>query len=175
MASKAMSIPERHSVTLTIDGVSGTCSVEPRALLIFAIREQYGVTGPHIGCESGRCGACSVLVDGMAVKSCMMLAVQADGKNITTAAGMEGDPIGAALQVAFKKHHALQCGYCTPGFLSASWDLLARNPNPNEIEIRQALRGNLCRCTGYQHIIDAIMEVSNLMSDLDLEPREVSA
>ncbi|QKG72654.1 (2Fe-2S)-binding protein [Erythrobacter mangrovi] len=145
------------AVTLTIDGVERTASVEPRDLLVLALREKFGATAPHVGCESGRCGACTVLLDGTPVKSCMMLAVQVNGSEVTTAAGLGPHRIGSALQAAFKAAHGLQCGYCTPGMLASASGLLAKNPNPNEDEVRQALRGNLCRCTGYQHILDAVL------------------
>ncbi|MEM7687542.1 MAG: (2Fe-2S)-binding protein [Pseudomonadota bacterium] len=144
-------------VKLTIDGHERSADLEPRDLLVIALREKYGATAPHIGCASGRCGACTVLLDGEPVKACMMLGVQAEGRSITTAAGLAGTRIGAALQAAFKACHGLQCGYCTPGMLAAAHGLLERNPAPSEDEVRQALRGNLCRCTGYQHILDAVL------------------
>ena len=146
-----------HPVTLTIDGRRATRQVEARRLLVHALREDFGVTGTHIGCETGRCGACTVLLDGAAVKACMVLAMQADGGRVTTAAGLAPDGRLSPLQAAFKARHALQCGYCTPGMLCAASDLLARNPHPTEAEVREALRGNLCRCTGYQHIVDAVL------------------
>ena len=145
------------SVTLTIDGVRKSASVEPRRLLVEALREEFGVTAPHVGCETGRCGACTVLLDSEAVKSCLVLAVQADGAAITTAAGLASGETLHPLQEAFRAHHALQCGFCTPGMLCAAVDLLRRNPSPTEAEVRDELRGNLCRCTGYQHIVDAVL------------------
>lgn len=145
------------TIALTVDGRNSRFAVEPRMLLVQALREKLGVTAPHVGCETGRCGACTVLLDGHAAKSCMLLAVQADGANITTAAGMGSPEKLHPLQTAFRRHHALQCGYCTPGMLCAALDLLQRTATPNENEIRQALRGNLCRCTGYQHIVDAVL------------------
>jgi aerobic-type carbon monoxide dehydrogenase small subunit (CoxS/CutS family) len=148
------------TVTLSIDGVRKSASVEARRLLVEALRDEFGVTAPHVGCETGRCGACTVLLDGEAVKSCMMLAVQADGGVITTAAGFADGETLHPLQDAFRAHHALQCGFCTPGMLCAAADLLRRNPSPTEAEVRDALRGNLCRCTGYQHIVDAVLAAS---------------
>lgn len=153
-----------RKISLTIDGTSVIGEVEPRMLLVQALREVFGVTGPHIGCESGRCGACTVLVDGQAMKSCMMLAVQACDVEITTAAGLAQDGALHPLQQAFHERHALQCGFCTPGMLCAAVDLLAENPQPTETEIRAGLRGNLCRCTGYQHIVEAVAQAATTMA-----------
>lgn len=155
--------PTNHEVpiTLTVDSRAYRLTVEPRMLLVQALREKLGVTAPHVGCDSGRCGACTVLFDGHAVKSCMMLAVQADGAVITTAAGLGRPDELHPLQAAFHRHHALQCGYCTPGMLCAAADLLQTNARPTEEEVRQGLRGNLCRCTGYQHIVDAVLDVAS--------------
>ena len=147
-------------ITITVDGVARKIDVEPRLLLVQALREKLGTTGPHVGCESGRCGACTVLVDGYASKSCMTLAVQADGKSVVTAASLSEDKRGRVLQEKFHEHHALQCGFCTPGMLCAAVDFLNANSEPNENEVRQALRGNLCRCTGYQHIVDAVLDAA---------------
>lgn len=146
-----------HTVTLEIDGQSATAVLAARKLLINALREDFGVTAPHIGCETGRCGACTVLLDGHAVKACMVLAVQAAGTRVTTASGLSHGADLSPLQSAFQEHHALQCGYCTPGMLCAAADLLKNNPCPSEQEVREGLRGNLCRCTGYQHIVDAVL------------------
>lgn len=143
-----------------VDGRSHNVKVEPRTLLVQALREQIGVTAPHIGCESGRCGACSVVMDGKTVKSCMLLALQAEGSQIMTAQSMSDDPIGAALQRSFKACHGLQCGFCTPGMLAAARALIVANPSPTEGDVRNALRGNLCRCTGYQHIIEAVLDAA---------------
>lgn len=154
-----------HEINLTIDGNRFSGAVEARTLLIFAIRDIFKSKAPHIGCESGRCGACTVLLDGRPVKSCMVLAAQVDNSVIVTAAGMADDEVGKLLQSSFKKHHALQCGYCTPGFLSAAHGLLSDNSEPDEDDVRQALRGNLCRCTGYQHIVDAVLEVAGALSE----------
>lgn len=151
-------------LSLTVDGKRYAFSSEPRRLLIQALREKLGVTGPHVGCESGRCGACTVLIDGRAAKACMTLAVQADGAEITTAAGLADTREGRALQEKFHTHHALQCGFCTPGMLCAAVDLLKENAMPTDEDIRQALRGNLCRCTGYQHIVEAVSEAARALS-----------
>ncbi len=145
-----------HEVELTVDGEAASVAVEPRTLLVHAIRDQLGVTAPKIGCETGKCGACTVTLDGTLVKSCMLLAVQAEGGTVRTAAGMaDGDELHP-IQQAFRATHGLQCGYCTPGMLLAAERLLADQPNPSRAEIRSALKGNICRCTGYQHIVDAI-------------------
>ncbi|MFI5613195.1 (2Fe-2S)-binding protein [Amycolatopsis sp. NPDC051903] len=148
---------------LEIDGVTVTGKVAPRDLLVHALRQVFGVTGPHIGCESARCGACTVLLDGQAVKACMVLAIQCDGARVTTAAGLAGDELHP-LQTAFHEHHALQCGYCTPGMLCAAAHLLRQEPAPSEEQVRQGLRGNLCRCTGYEHIVDAVLSAAEHLS-----------
>jgi carbon-monoxide dehydrogenase small subunit len=149
-----------YRIVLEIDGETRAATVEGRTLLVHALRESYGVTGPHVGCETGRCGACTVQLDGQAVKSCLILAVSADEGSVITAAGLaRGDDLHP-LQRAFHEHHALQCGYCTPGMLIAADELLRTNQRPSEEDIREALRGNLCRCTGYQHIIDAVAAVA---------------
>ncbi|MDP3749601.1 MAG: (2Fe-2S)-binding protein [Phenylobacterium sp.] len=153
-----------RKISLTIDGRRVVSEVEPRMLLVQALREVFGVTGPHIGCETGRCGACTVLVDGQAMKSCMMLAVQVCDVEITTAAGLAQDGVLHPLQQAFHERHALQCGFCTPGMLCAAVDLLAETPRPTETEIRAGLRGNLCRCTGYQHIVEAVAQAAPAMA-----------
>ncbi len=160
------------TISLSVDGHAYTIDVEPRLLLIQALREKLAITGPHVGCETGRCGACTVLLDGHAVKACMMLAVQADAAEITTAAGLAHEGQDHPLQSAFHRHHALQCGYCTPGMLCASVDLLAEDPHPDEAAVREALRGNLCRCTGYQHIVEAIIDVANHPSAGDSTARK---
>jgi carbon-monoxide dehydrogenase small subunit len=160
-----MAVESHHEINLKIDGNSCSGIVEARTLLIFAIRDLFKSTAPHVGCESGRCGACTVLLDGNPIKSCMILAVQADGAEIVTAASMANNEIGKLLQASFKKHHALQCGYCTPGFLSAAHRLLSEVAGPDEDDVRQALRGNLCRCTGYQHIVDAVLDVADTLSE----------
>jgi len=148
-------------VSVEINGEAVELDVEPRRLLVHFIREDCGLTGTHIGCDTGNCGACTVIRDGKSVKSCMMLAVQADGSKIETVeslAGPDGDL--HALQKAFSEHHALQCGYCTPGMLMSAKFLLERNPSPSEHEIRRAIQGNICRCTGYVNIVEAIKAAS---------------
>jgi aerobic carbon-monoxide dehydrogenase small subunit len=143
-------------LTLTINNQQREDDVEPRMLLVHYLRDVAGLTGTHVGCETSLCGACTVLVDGDAVKSCTVLAVQADGAKVTTVEGLAHDGQLHPVQEGFWEEHGLQCGYCTPGMIMASVDLLSRNPNPSEAEIRHALEGNLCRCTGYQHIIKAV-------------------
>ena len=148
---------EKVTVKLKVNGAEHELQVEPRTLLIHALREQLDLTGPHIGCDTGHCGACTVDVDGKSVKSCMMLAVQAEGAEVTTIEGIAESPDALhALQEAFREHHGLQCGYCTPGMITRAWRLLQENPNPSEQEIREGIAGNLCRCTGYQNIVKAI-------------------
>lgn len=143
-------------VSITVNGVKQTHEVESRTLLVHHLRDQLGLTGTNIGCDTSQCGACTVLLDGVAVKSCTVLAVQADGSNVTTIEGLAKDGQLHAMQQAFWEKHGLQCGFCTPGMILTGVDLLNRNPNPSEEEIRQGLEGNLCRCTGYQNIVAAI-------------------
>jgi len=145
----------KQKVTLTVNGKTITDEVEPRTLLIHFLRETLNLTGAHIGCETSLCGACTVEVDGKAIKSCAMFAVQADGKSITTIEGLAQDGKYHPVQNAFWEEHGLQCGYCTPGMIIAVKQLLDRNPNPTDEEIRHGIDGNLCRCTGYQHIVNA--------------------
>jgi aerobic-type carbon monoxide dehydrogenase small subunit (CoxS/CutS family) len=143
-------------ITVTINGTVYEREVEARKLLIHFIRDDVDLTGSHIGCDTGNCGACSVIVNGTLVKSCMLLAVQADGATIETVEGLaEGDQL-TTLQQAFSDHHALQCGYCTPGMLMSATALLRANPSPTDEEIKKGLQGNICRCTGYWNIIDAV-------------------
>jgi carbon-monoxide dehydrogenase small subunit len=145
-------------ITVTINGKSHTADVEPRTLLVQFIREQVGLTGTNIGCDTSSCGACSVHVDGEAAKSCTLLAVQADGSSITTIEGMaSADGTLHPMQQAFMENHGLQCGYCTPGMVMAATSLLAENPNPTEEELRIGLEGNLCRCTGYHNIVQSVL------------------
>jgi aerobic carbon-monoxide dehydrogenase small subunit len=143
-------------VKVTVNGETYERDVEPRKLLIHFLRDDLDLTGSHIGCDTGNCGACSILVDGVLVKSCMMLAVQADGTTIETVEGLAQDGELNALQQAFSDHHALQCGYCTPGMLMSATALLRANPHPSEDEIRKGIQGNICRCTGYVNIVAAI-------------------
>ena len=145
-------------ITVTINGKTHTADVEPRTLLVQFIREQVGLTGTNIGCDTSSCGACSVHVDGEAAKSCTLLAVQADGSSITTIEGMaSADGTLHPMQQAFMENHGLQCGYCTPGMVMAATSLLAENPNPTEEEVRIGLEGNLCRCTGYHNIVQSVL------------------
>jgi carbon-monoxide dehydrogenase small subunit len=144
------------NITLTINGKTHSHDVEPRLLLIHYLREVVGLTGPHVGCETSLCGACTIEVDGKAVKSCTMFAVQADGENITTIEGLAVDGKLHAMQEAFWNEHGAQCGFCTPGMIIASKQIIDRNPHPTDEEIRQGLEGNICRCTGYQHIVNAV-------------------
>ena len=144
-------------VTVTVNGTTYERDVEPRKLLIHFLRDDLDLTGSHVGCDTGNCGACTVHLDGLAIKSCMMLAVQADGARLTTVEGLAADGELTALQQSFSDHHALQCGYCTPGMLMSATALLAQNPHPSEDEVRVALQGNICRCTGYVNIVDAVV------------------
>ena len=146
----------KRSITLEVNGVPRTAEVEPRALLVYVLRDQLDLTGTHIGCDTSQCGACTVHIDGRAVKSCTMLAVQAEGHAITTIEGLASNGGLHPLQQAFWEKHGLQCGFCTPGMIMTAADLLAAKPKPTEAEIRHALEGNLCRCTGYQNIVAAI-------------------
>src|SRR3954469_5247321 len=145
-----------RTITVEVNGVQYEREVEARRLLIHFIRDDLSLTGSHIGCDTGNCGACSVLIDGVLVKSCMVLAVQADGAKIETVEGLASDGELTELQQAFSDHHALQCGYCTPGMLMSATALLRRNGSPSEEEIRKGIQGNICRCTGYVNIVAAI-------------------
>jgi carbon-monoxide dehydrogenase small subunit len=152
-------------VNVTVNGEARESEVEPRLLLVHYLRDTLGLTGTHIGCDTSNCGACTVLLDGEAVKSCTVLAAQADGANVKTIEGMADGSNGAMhpLQEAFWEHHGLQCGYCTPGMIMTAADLLQRNPNPTEEEVRHGLDGNLCRCTGYHNIVKAVMSAADRM------------
>jgi aerobic carbon-monoxide dehydrogenase small subunit len=143
-------------VSIDVNGVQREAEVEPRLLLVHFLRENLGLTGTHVGCDTSNCGACTCSVDGEAVKTCTVLAVQADGSKVTTIEGMGTEDDLHPMQTAFWEKHGLQCGYCTPGMIMASADLLAHNPQPSEHEIREALAGNLCRCTGYHNIVKAV-------------------
>jgi carbon-monoxide dehydrogenase small subunit len=145
-------------VRFTVNGEARTVDVEPRLHLADCLREVLRLTGTHLGCEHGVCGACAVIVDGDAVRSCLMLAVQAEGASIVTVEGLSNDAALTPLQTAFRKHHALQCGFCTPGMLTAAHALLTREPDADAERIRSALSGNLCRCTGYIPIVEAVLE-----------------
>jgi len=157
-------VAERREIRVTINGTPHAGRVEARRLLADFIREDAGMTGTHIGCEHGVCGACTVLVGGVAVRSCLMLAVQADGADVLTIEGL-ASPDGTLhpLQAAFWEHQALQCGFCTPGMLMAAWDLLRTNPSPTDQEIRTALAAVVCRCTGYQGIVEAVRDAARRM------------
>jgi carbon-monoxide dehydrogenase small subunit len=151
------------TVRLKVNGVEHEGRCEPRKLLVDFIREDLALTGTHVGCEHGICGACTILFNGEAARSCIMLAVQAEGAELATVEGLMRDGKLHPLQEAFREHHGLQCGFCTPGMIMASVQLLERNPNPTEAEIRHALEGNLCRCTGYQHIVNAVQYAAKKM------------
>ena len=148
------------TVTITVNGKVRTASVEPRLLLVHFLREHLRLTGTHIGCDTSQCGACTVLIDGRSVKSCTTFAVQADGSEVTTIEGLASNGELHRMQQAFWDEHGLQCGYCTPGMIIAAVELLADNPAPSEREIREGISGNLCRCTGYQHIVNAIQRAA---------------
>ncbi|GMR09192.1 MAG: (2Fe-2S)-binding protein [Anaerolineae bacterium] len=149
---------ETHAVAFTINGQAHRGEVEPRMLLSDYLRHELGLTGTHVGCEHGVCGACTVLLDGQPVRSCLMLAVQADGHEVSTVEGLASSPEDLhPLQQAFWEAHGLQCGFCTPGFLMTLLPFLEENPQPTEMEIREAISGNLCRCTGYQNIVEAAL------------------
>jgi aerobic carbon-monoxide dehydrogenase small subunit len=151
-----MDVVSRKTITVEVNGETYEREVDARRLLVHFIRDDLDLTGSHIGCDTGNCGACSVLVDGVLVKSCMMLAIQADGARIETVEGLAQDGELTALQQAFSNHHALQCGYCTPGMLMSATALLRAHPLPTEEQIRKAIQGNICRCTGYVNIVEAI-------------------
>jgi aerobic carbon-monoxide dehydrogenase small subunit len=151
-------------VAVTVNGVRREADVEPRTLLVYFIREALGLTGTNVGCDTSSCGACTVLLDGESVKSCTLLAAQADGREVTTIEGMASDGEWHPLQEAFHRNHGLQCGYCTPGMIMAAASFLKENPSPTEAEVRDALQGNLCRCTGYQNIVKSILDAASRMS-----------
>jgi len=153
-----MATPVR--VTMTVNGEPKTAEVEPRLLLVHYLRDHLGLTGTHVGCDTSNCGACTVHLGGDAVKSCTVLAVQAEGMEVTTIEGIGSEADLHPVQEGFWEHHGLQCGYCTPGMIMAGADLLAKNPDPSEEEVRDALAGNLCRCTGYHNIVKAVMSAA---------------
>ena len=155
-------VPLRR-VTVTVNGERRAADVEPRLLLAHLLRQGFGLTGTHTGCDTTSCGACTVLVDGQPVKSCTMLAVQADGHEVTTVEGLAGPSELHPLQESFKDEHGLQCGFCTPGMMLAAKALLDENPDPTEDEVRFALSGNLCRCTGYQNIVKSVLAAAQVM------------
>ena len=163
----------KHTISVTVNGQSQAAEVESRLLLVHFIREQLSLTGTHIGCDTSSCGACTVLLDGKAVKSCTLFAVQADGCNVETIEGVADGGQLHPLQEGFWEKHGLQCGYCTPGMIMSAKALLAKNPNPTEEEIRQGISGNLCRCTGYMKIVEAIQYAAEKLREQ--QPEEVSA
>ena len=150
-------------VSITVNGVTATHDVEPRLLLVHYLREVLALTGTHIGCDTTSCGACTIMLNGLAVKSCTVLAVQADGGKITTVEGLATDGKLHPIQESFWEEHGLQCGFCTPGMMITALQILERNPNPSEDQIRHGLEGNLCRCTGYQHIVNAVQSAARKM------------
>jgi aerobic carbon-monoxide dehydrogenase small subunit len=150
-------------VAFTANGIRHDLEIEPRELLVYVLRDRLGLTGTNVGCDTSSCGACTVLVNGESVKSCTMLGVQADGMEVTTIEGLAHNGELHPVQQAFHDHHALQCGYCTPGMIMAAADLLARNPDPTEADVREALAGNLCRCTGYHNIVKAVLAAAGEM------------
>ena len=152
-------------ITVTVNGAERTADVEPRLLLVHFLRETLGLTGTHVGCDTSGCGACTVLVDGMPVKSCTMFAVQADGRAVTTVEGLlEGGALHP-IQAAFKEEHGLQCGFCTPGMMLVGAALLDSNPDPSDDEVRWAISGNVCRCTGYMNVVKAIQSAGRAMAE----------
>jgi carbon-monoxide dehydrogenase small subunit len=155
----------RQAISINVNGADHQAEVEPRLLLVHYLRDLLGLTGTHIGCETSICGACTILVDGQAVKSCTMFAVQADGANITTIEGLASNGNLHPVQEGFWEKHGLQCGYCTPGMIIAATQLIDRNPDPSREEIRHGLEGNLCRCTGYQHIVEAVEYAAKKAAD----------
>src|SRR3972149_2353177 len=160
----------RVPISVTVNGVRRTSEVEPRLLLVHYLRDVLELTGTHVGCETGLCGACTVHLEGVAVKSCLVLAAQANGCAVKTVEGLASDGEMDAVQRGFWEEHGLQCGFCTPGMLMAAHDLLQRSPNPTEAEIRNALRGNLCRCTGYQMIVAAVQNAAKKMRKSEPRP-----
>jgi carbon-monoxide dehydrogenase small subunit len=152
----------KSAVTITVNGVPRTAEVEPRTLLVHLLREHLNLTGTHVGCDTSNCGACTIWLDGEAVKSCTVLAVQADGQEVTTIEGISENGDLHPMQQAFHENHALQCGYCTPGMVMTAIKLLEANPEPTDEEIRHGLEGNLCRCTGYENIVVAVRAASGV-------------
>ena len=155
----------KRDITLDVNGEARTVSVEPRELLVHVLREQLEITGPHVGCETTHCGACTVEIDGASVKSCTVFAVQAEGSEITTIEGLGNPDNLHVLQEQFKEHHGLQCGFCTPGMITRAHRLLKENPNPTEADVRFGISGNLCRCTGYQNIVKAVLSAAEIINN----------
>jgi carbon-monoxide dehydrogenase small subunit len=148
------------NVSVTVNGVAREAEVEPRTLLVYFLRETLGLTGTNVGCDTSSCGSCTVLLDGESVKACTLLAAQVDGREVTTIEGMASDGDLHPIQEAFRRNHGLQCGYCTPGMIMAAASYLQENPSPTEEEVRHALEGNLCRCTGYHNIVKSILDAA---------------
>jgi carbon-monoxide dehydrogenase small subunit len=151
-------------VSVTVNGVAREAEVEPRTLLVYFLRESLGLTGTNVGCDTSSCGSCTVLLDGESVKSCTLLAVQAEGREVTTIEGIATDGQMHPIQDAFHRNHGLQCGYCTPGMIMAAASFLQENSNPTDEQVRESLEGNLCRCTGYQNIVKSILDAAGTMS-----------
>ena len=156
---------KKRDITLDVNGEARSVSVEPRELLVHVLREQLEITGPHVGCETTHCGACTVEIDGASVKSCTVFAVQAEGSEITTIEGLGNPDKLHVLQEQFKEHHGLQCGFCTPGMITRAHRLLKENPNPTEADVRFGISGNLCRCTGYQNIVKAVLSAAEIINN----------
>ena len=152
------------SITIQVNGAAATREVEPRMLLVHFLRDELGLTGTHVGCDTSQCGACTVLLEGQAVKSCSLFAVQADGRSVTTIEGLAKDGKLHPMQEGFWEKHGLQCGFCTPGMIISACQILERNPAPTEAEIRQGLEGNMCRCTGYANIVKAVQQAATQMA-----------
>jgi carbon-monoxide dehydrogenase small subunit len=165
MAQVDTAAPAVHTITVTVNGEPRSADVEPRLLLARFLRDTLGLTGTHIGCDTTSCGACTVLLDGVPVKSCTVLAVQADGREVKTVEGLETADGLHPMQVAFHEQHGLQCGFCTPGMMLTAIALLEESPDPGEEEIRWALSGNICRCTGYQNIVKAVRQAATAMRE----------
>ncbi|TMF01969.1 MAG: (2Fe-2S)-binding protein [Chloroflexi bacterium] len=166
---------DRLPVSVRVNGATYTREVEPRDLLVYFLREELGLTGTHVGCDTSQCGACTVLIDKRPVKSCTMFAVQADGRQLTTIEGLATDGKLTPLQEAFWNEHGLQCGFCTPGFIVTATALLESNPRPSEAQIRKGLEGNLCRCTGYTNIVKAVQVASAAMATSAAAPAAATA
>jgi carbon-monoxide dehydrogenase small subunit len=162
--AEATTVPANVAISVTINGVEQSAAVEPRTLLVHFLRETIGLTGTHIGCDTSSCGACTVLLDDLPVKSCTVLAVQADGSDVTTIEGIGSEGNLHPVQEGFWEKHGLQCGYCTPGMIMTSIALLNQNPSPTEAEIRHGLEGNICRCTGYQNIVKSVQYAAEKMA-----------
>ena len=152
------------NVSVTVNGIARQADVEPRTLLVYFLRETLGLTGTNVGCDTTSCGSCTVLVDGESVKSCNLLAVQVDGREVTTIEGLATDGQMHPIQEAFHRNHGLQCGYCTPGMIMAAASYLKENPDPTDEQVRESLEGNLCRCTGYHNIVKSILDAAGQMS-----------